>query len=267
MLGDSGVGKTTFLYRFLEDKFDPNTKMTVGPEVYADFIEIKNEKIPIEIWDIGGVTRFRFLIPDFCKRLDGAILMFDLTRISTLDNIRDWVKYVRDTNPSAPILLVGAKLDLIEDIEVKEDYAISYLKPLNLSGYMKISSKTGENVDKVFDTLSKSILPIIAEVPEIKFDVGVKKNKYKKAIRNVIFEAIYKKLHLREIVKRTIEIFNEYKVEIDPKDIIRELEDLIKERLIRFNYRIGWHYGSRSDEDFFEKTEEVYKKQLKEALE
>lgn len=265
MLGDAGVGKTTFLIRFLDGKFDPNTKMTVGPEILAHIIDIENEKIPLEIWDIGGVSRFRFLIPDFCNNLDGAILMFDLTRLSTLDHLEDWVNFVRNDNPDAPILLVGSKLDLVNDIEVKDDYAISFLEPLNLSGYIKISAKSGENINKVFNELSKSNLKVMEINQASSINEDLENKKYKKAIRSVIFEAIYKKKHLKEIVKRAEEIFNEYRFEIKIKEIIQEVKRLVDEGLLRFNFRFGWRYGSFEEEDFFDKTEEIYEKQLKEV--
>ncbi len=84
--------------------------------------------------------------------------MFDLTRIATLEKLDQWVQIVRQNNPNLPVLFLGTKIDLIEDINVNDDFALSYLESLDLFDYLKISSKTGENVEESFKRLTQEIL-------------------------------------------------------------------------------------------------------------
>jgi len=84
--------------------------------------------------------------------------MFDLTRITTLENLQQWINIVRKGDPNLPVLFLGTKLDLSEEIMVDDDYAMSFLNEFNLIDYLKISSKTGENVNKAFEILTRKII-------------------------------------------------------------------------------------------------------------
>ena len=84
--------------------------------------------------------------------------MFDLTRTMTLENIEEWVNICRKEDPNLPILFLGTKSDLIEDICIEEDYIIAYKEKFNLYDYLQVSSKTGENVAYSFENLTREIL-------------------------------------------------------------------------------------------------------------
>lgn len=156
--GEGGVGKTTLLHRYVEGKFSQSTKMTIGVEFFLKEVEIDSQQCTLQLWDFGGQERFRFLLESYVLGAKGALLMFDLTRIQTLENLEQWVKIVRKGDPNLPILFVGTKLDLKEDIMVDDDYALSFLEELNLFDYIKISSKTGHNVQAAFKLLTRRIL-------------------------------------------------------------------------------------------------------------
>ncbi len=156
--GDSGVGKTTLNHRYVEGKFSADTKMTIGVEFFSKEVEIKGRTLKLSIWDLMGLERCRFLCSDFCKGADGALLMFDLTRPTTLESIEEWVNICRKEDPNLPILFVGSKLDLKEDIMVDDGYALPYKERSDLFDYIKTSSKTGKNVEKTFEILINFIL-------------------------------------------------------------------------------------------------------------
>lgn len=84
--------------------------------------------------------------------------MFDLTRLMSLENLQQWITIVRKGDPNLPVLFVGTKLDLTDEIQIDDDYALSFLNEFNLIDYIKISSKTGENVSTVFEMLTRNIL-------------------------------------------------------------------------------------------------------------
>jgi small GTP-binding protein len=156
--GEGGVGKTTLLRRYVEGRFIESTKMTIGVEFFLKKLDINGRKVTLQLWDFGGQDRFRFLLKSYATGAKGALLMFDLTRPSTLDNLDQWLKICRSENPNLPIVFLGTKLDRKDEIGVPDDYALEIKEELNLVDYIKISSKTGENVQKSFITLTKSIL-------------------------------------------------------------------------------------------------------------
>jgi len=156
--GEGGVGKTTLLHRYVEGKFSSETKMTIGVEFFLKELNIDGQKVMLQLWDFGGQERFRFLLESYVIGARGALLMFDLTRAMTLENIEQWVKICRKEDPNLPILFLGSKSDLTDDICVKEDYIEEFKNHFNLYDFLKISSKTGENVELSFENLSRKIL-------------------------------------------------------------------------------------------------------------
>ena len=158
--GEGGVGKTTLLHRYVEGKFSSETKMTIGVEFFLKELNIDGQKVMLQLWDFGGQERFRFLLESYVIGARGALLMFDLTRAMTLENIEQWVKICRKEDPNLPILFLGSKADLTEDICVEEDYIEEFKNHFNLYDYLKISSKTGENVELSFENLTRKILGV-----------------------------------------------------------------------------------------------------------
>ena len=156
--GEGGVGKTTLLHRFVEGQFSADTKMTIGVEFFLKEIELDGKQCTLQLWDFGGQERFRFLLESYVLGAKGALLMFDLTRPMTLENLQQWVNICRKGDPNLPILFLGTKIDLVNDIMVDDDYALSFKEKFELFDYMKISSKSGENVLEAFELLTEKIL-------------------------------------------------------------------------------------------------------------
>ena len=156
--GEGGVGKTTLLHRYVEGKFSSETKMTIGVEFHLKELELDDKHCTLQLWDFGGQERFRFLLESYVLGAKGAFLLFDLTRMMSLENLEQWVNIVRKGNPNLPILFLGTKLDLDDEIQVDDDYARTFLDAYNMIDYFRVSSKTGENVHEAFVTLTRRIL-------------------------------------------------------------------------------------------------------------
>ena len=156
--GEGGVGKTTLLHRYVEGKFAGDMKMTIGIQFFLKEFMIDDRHCALQLWDFGGQERFRFTLKSYVLGAKGALLMFDLTRPSTLDNLGEWISIVRKPDNSLPIILVGTKLDLIDEIQIQDDHAQSFLEKYDLFDYIKVSSLTGENVEKCFELLTRKIL-------------------------------------------------------------------------------------------------------------
>ncbi|TFF88474.1 MAG: GTP-binding protein [Promethearchaeota archaeon] len=156
--GEGGVGKTTLLKRYVEGKFHADTKMTIGVEFFLKELILDGRNVLLQMWDFGGQDRFRFLLKSYASGAKGALLLFDLTRPMSLDKIDQWVDICRSENLDLPIILLGTKLDLDTQISVSDDYAEEIVEVFNLVDYIKISSKTGENVQESFKRLAGHII-------------------------------------------------------------------------------------------------------------
>jgi len=158
--GAGGVGKTTLLHRVVHGKFIEDTKITIGVEFFLLNMPVNSVECSLQLWDFGGQERFRFMLDSYVMGAKGALLLYDLTRMKTLDKLQEWVGICRRHDPNLPILFVGTKSDRLEDISVPDDYAQEFLEPLNLFGHIKISSKTGENILGAFEKIVKRILEL-----------------------------------------------------------------------------------------------------------
>jgi small GTP-binding protein len=157
--GDGGVGKTTMLYRYVEGKFKVDTKMTIGVGFFYKTIDLGDENnYSLQLWDFGGEEHFRALLNSYVSGASGAFLMIDLTRMNSLNKIEQWVEIIRQEDKNLPILLVGSKLDLEEKISVKDEDALKLKEKYNFTDFIKISSKTGQNVNDVFIKILTNIL-------------------------------------------------------------------------------------------------------------
>ena len=160
MLGDASVGKTSLTLRYISGFFLEDLKLTIGVDFYSKTLEYNNKKVKIQIWDFGGEERFRFLLSQYCKGANGALYLFDITNPSTLDHLPDWIKIIREHSGDIPIVLIGSKLDLQDMRQVKEDDGTLAAKKYDLASFLELSSKTGENVEKAFGTITGHLIEI-----------------------------------------------------------------------------------------------------------
>jgi len=156
--GEGGVGKTTMLHRYVENRFLEDTKLTIGVEIFNKEIMLSDGSLcALQLWDFGGQDRFRFMLDSFIRGASGAFLMFDLTTLFTFNKLGKWLELFRKNDPNLPIVLLGSKNDL-ENHSVQDEYVEGFIKENNISTYLKVSSKTDLNVDKAFDRLLKAIM-------------------------------------------------------------------------------------------------------------
>ena len=159
LLGDASVGKTSFTKRYCYNIFNPSERLTIGVDFHVKTIELSDRRIKLQLWDVGGEERFRFLLPTYCLGANAAFLLYDITRPSTLDNLGSWMTIVRQKGGPIPIMLVGSKLDL-EDAQrqVQRDYGIQIAEKNDMASFVEISAKENVNVDDAFKVLTELTL-------------------------------------------------------------------------------------------------------------
>ncbi|MHA1913060.1 MAG: Rab family GTPase [Promethearchaeota archaeon] len=159
IFGDSQTGKTTLTHRFLTNLFKEDIQMTLGVDFLLKALEVKGENIKLQIWDFAGEERFRFLFPSYIRGATGAIFMYDITNYSSLAHVDDWFEIVeREITYDLPIIFVGGKTDLMHLKEVSTRKAMEIAISKGADGFIECSSKTGENVHKIFNLLTRLII-------------------------------------------------------------------------------------------------------------
>jgi len=159
LLGDASVGKTSFTKRYCYNIFNPSERLTIGVDFHVKTIELNDTKIKLQIWDVGGEERFRFLLPTYCLGANAAFLLYDITRPSTLDNISEWMTIVRQKGGPIPIMLVGSKIDLSKSSrKVPREYGIQIAEKNNMASFVEISAKENVNIDEGFKVLTELTL-------------------------------------------------------------------------------------------------------------
>ena len=158
LLGDESAEKTSLITRYISGFFDDSLKNTMGIDFCYKTLNLDDKKIKLQIWDFDGEVRFRFLLHQYCKGANAAFFLYDITNRSTLEHLPDWIQIIREHAGDTPIILVGAKAHLKELRAVSKDEGILAAKKYNLPGFIEVSSKTGQNVEKAFEALIRLVL-------------------------------------------------------------------------------------------------------------
>ncbi|MHA1940699.1 MAG: Rab family GTPase [Candidatus Hodarchaeales archaeon] len=159
--GTGAVGKTSIVRRFVENKFDFNYLLTIGMEPSNRKLKVNNLLVNLVIFDVAGQERFMTLREVFFRKASAALLVFDLTRPETIDELYDWKKQIDETlgKDSIPIVLIGNKSDIEDmikiDYQLLEDNVIPDFKPIK---YLETSAYLNKNILESFSLLSAEVL-------------------------------------------------------------------------------------------------------------
>jgi len=171
MIGDSGVGKTNILSRYINNEFSSITKATVGVEFFSTLIKKNNKLIKLQIWDTAGQERYKSITSAYYKGAKGAFVVYDITKMKTFKNLDKWITELKaNGNEDIYIILIGNKLDLEKNREVMTNDVKRKAEELKV-GYFETSALDGSNIEHAFDVIVEEMSKKIPVE-----DINVKKN-------------------------------------------------------------------------------------------
>ncbi|MFX1499631.1 MAG: Rab family GTPase [Promethearchaeota archaeon] len=163
IIGEPAVGKTSLVKKFITGKFTQDYRASIGTNIFIKKIKLKNETdISIQIWDIAGQERWTKLRRPYYTGARGVIIVGDLTRKTTFDQIEKfWVPDINHYCEIVPIILLANKNDL--ETQIHESEINSLGKKINVLSIIYTSAKTGENVETAFKKISEEAIKTINE--------------------------------------------------------------------------------------------------------
>ncbi|MFX0006303.1 MAG: Rab family GTPase [Promethearchaeota archaeon] len=161
LFADKDVGKETLAKsNFLNSSFEYYKNSPTGVNFAIKEVEFHEKIIRLQFWIISEDKEFEKLWDSFIRGSGGVILMYDITNTTTLNRLSEWCRIVKEYRGDIRILLVGNKLDLEENREVSKEHAEKFKEINDISSWMEISLKTGQNVEKMLFNIACLILNI-----------------------------------------------------------------------------------------------------------
>ncbi|KAL5612915.1 hypothetical protein BROUX41_004008 [Berkeleyomyces rouxiae] len=171
MVGDAQIGKTSLMVKYVEGSWDEDYIQTLGVNFMEKTISIRNTEITFSIWDLGGQREFVNMLPLVCNDAVAILFMFDLTRKSTLNSIKEWYRQGRGFNKTAIPILVGTKYDHFVNFPREEQEEISnqarrFAKAMR-AALIFSSTSHSINVQKIFKIVLSKAFDLKCTIPEI----------------------------------------------------------------------------------------------------
>lgn len=171
LLGESAVGKSSIVHRFVKNTFDDMRESTIGAAFLTQSITLQELKttVKFEIWDTAGQERYKSLAPMYYRNANAALCVYDITSLASFNKAQDWIRELKKRAPEGIVLaLVGNKADLEDAREVEESTVLQYLDQLSQEAvaagetatkviHKECSAKSGEGVLEIFNEIARAL--------------------------------------------------------------------------------------------------------------
>ena len=155
LIGDSSVGKTSIMMRFVDDKFSPSFITTIGIDFVAKIINSSNRKVKLQIWDTAGQERFRTITTSYFKNANIIVIVYDVCDESTFNNIKYWMDTIKNSSYDCTgVMLVGNKIDMESSRQINYKDGFDLAQKYNIP-FFECSAKKGINIDSIFEEAAK----------------------------------------------------------------------------------------------------------------
>ena len=157
LIGDTAVGKTNILSKYLSDEFDPDSKATVGVEFGTKNYKIGDNIVKVQIWDTAGQERYRSITNAYYKGAKGALLVYDITNQKSFENLDRWISDLKiNGDEKISIVLIGNKSDLDNQRVISIEEGKNKAELFKFA-FIETSALNGSNIEKAFDELINDV--------------------------------------------------------------------------------------------------------------
>ena len=157
LIGDSFVGKTNIMSKYLKNEFHEDSKATVGVEFGSKKFEIEGVSIKAQIWDTAGQERYKSITNAYYKGSKGAFIVYDISRKTTFENVDKWIGELKDNaSEDVHIMIVGNKSDLEDKREVNTEEVAKKAEQYKIA-FCETSALKGKNIEFAFESLVNEI--------------------------------------------------------------------------------------------------------------
>ena len=157
LVGDSFVGKTNIMSKYLKNEFHDDSKATVGVEFGSKQFNIEGHSIKAQIWDTAGQERYKAITSAYYKGAKGAFIVYDVTRKNSFESIDKWINDVTAVaDKKITIVLIGNKIDLEDQRQVTKEQGEDKANKLQVA-FLETSAFSGENLEKAFQMMIKEV--------------------------------------------------------------------------------------------------------------
>lgn len=177
LLGDSGVGKSSIVLRFVADNFKSDGEATIGASYMGKTLQFNDKMIKFNIWDTAGQERYHSLAKMYYRDANAAIMVYDITKRGSFDGLKKWQKELAEYGPKdIAVIIAGNKEDLVETEAISPEEVQGFAKSIG-AAYKKTSAKTNYGVEQIFRDLASKLFPEIdTTIPARRGTVQVKKD-------------------------------------------------------------------------------------------
>lgn len=165
LLGDSGVGKSSLVLRFVSDRFDPFSSATIGASFMSKTLTLEEQIVKFQIWDTAGQEKYKALAPMYYRGASAAIVVYDITVENSLRSVQSWVKELHQLGPKDIIIAIaGNKCDRTVEREVSTQDGKEYAEGIG-AVFAETSALTAENVHTIFAEICAALPPETQRYP------------------------------------------------------------------------------------------------------
>jgi len=157
LLGNSGVGKSTFIQQNINKEFNPTMGTTIGVDFMSKIINIKDDIVKIHIWDTAGQETFRCIISSYYRDAIGAMVFYDITDRQTFFDTEKWIKELKSANDMHKIIIIGNKKDMNDQRQVTYDEGEKLAKQYDAL-FWEVSVKNNQNLEESIYDLTQTIV-------------------------------------------------------------------------------------------------------------
>lgn len=156
LVGDTQVGKSSILNRFVDENFKPETNSTIGAAFYVKLVDTQKERIRLQLWDTAGQEKYRSLAPMYYRQAQVALIVYDVTSRQSFDSIEKWRDEIEEkAQECVYIVLVANKIDCEDDRVISSNMGEAKTKELGINLYHETSAMNGTGINKMFINLCK----------------------------------------------------------------------------------------------------------------